>query len=450
MTPDDLLELARSITSQANDNEQMEVACSHGRSTSVKVYQGEVESFTSAESLGIGIRVLVDGREGFASAGNLSPDVVERVLADARDNARFAEPDEHAGIAEPDGVEAQEVDLWRHGVDAMSSEDKIATALELERRVVAADDRIRGVRTATYGDGTGAFALASTAGIEAATRSSSAQVAVQPLADDGERTRTGFGWDGARQPQDLDMDYVVDRAVSRTVDLIGAVKPQSSTVSLVLDPNLTATAIGLIAGTLSGERVLKQRSPFAERVGERIAADAVTFLDDPTDLESLGSDSHDGEGLACRPVPLVTDGVLQGFFYDSYNGRKADKASTGSAMRGVRGLPGPGVHALHVAPGEGTMEELIAGVDHGVYVFSLDGLHSGVNAVSGDFSVGATGRMIRNGQLAEPINECTLASTLQRMLLDITRVGGEVTHLPNGASTPPLVIGEVALSGANA
>ncbi len=450
MSPDELLQLARSVTARSKDNEQVEVACSHGRSTSVKVYGGEVESFTSAESLAIGVRVLVDGREGFASAGNLSADVVDQVLEDARDNARFAEPDDFAGIAEPDGVEAQAVDLWRDGVDAMSSEDKIDKALELERRVTDADSRIRGVRTATYGDGTGAFALVSTSGIEAASRSSSAQIAVQPLADDGERTRTGFGWDGARQPQDLDVDYVVDRAVSRTVDLIGAVKPQSSTVSLVLDPNLTATAIGLISGTLSGERVLKQRSPFADRIGESIAAESLSFLDDPTDLASLGSDSHDGEGLACRRVPLVSNGVLDGFFYDSYNGRKAGRASTGSAMRGVRGLPGPGIHALHIAPGDGSLEDLIAGVDLGVYVFSLDGLHSGVNAVSGDFSVGATGRMIRNGQLGEPINECTLASTLQRMLLDVTQVGGEVTHLPNGVSAPPIVIGDVALSGANA
>lgn len=450
MTPDELLALARKVVARADGHEQMEVACSHGQSTSVKVYDGAVESFTSAEGLAIGIRVLVDGREGFASAGSLGADVIDQVLADARDNARFAEPDEFAGIAEPDGVEANEVDLWRAGVDASSSEDKIATALDLERRVVDADARIKGVRTATYGDSTGAFALASTAGIAAASRSSSAQIAVQPLADDGDRTRTGFGWDGARQPQDLDTDYVVDRAVSRTVDLLGAVKPASASVSLVLDPQLTATTVGIIAGTLSGERVLKQRSPFAERHGEKIASDAVTFFDDPTDLDSLGADSHDGEGLACRRVPLVTNGVLDGFFYDSYNGRKAGRSSTGSAMRGVRGLPGPGVHSLHVRPGEGSLEDLIAGVDLGVYVFSLDGLHSGVNAISGDFSVGATGRMIRNGQLAEPINECTLASTLQRMLLDVERVGGELTHLPSGVSVPPMVIADVALSGANA
>ena len=166
------------------------------------------------------------------------------------------------------------------------------------------------------------------------------------------------------------------------------------------------------------------------------------------DPASLGADSHDGEGLACRAVPLVTDGVLQGFLHDSYTGRRSGEGSTGSALRGTRGLPSPGVHALSVKPDRGSLEELIAGVDHGLLVFSLAGLHSGVNPVSGDFSVGVEGRMIRDGQLAEPVNECTVASTLQRLLLDVKAIGGEVSHLPSGVSTPPLVVGDVALSGA--
>jgi PmbA protein len=195
--------------------------------------------------------------------------------------------------------------------------------------------------------------------------------------------------------------------------------------------------------------VLKGRSPFVDRAGEIVAAPALTFLDDPTDVRSLGADSHDGEGLACRPVPLVTDGVLQGFLHDSYTGRRSGNGSTGSALRGTRGLPSPGLHALSVRPGAGTMDELIGGVDLGLLVFSLAGLHSGVNSVSGDFSVGVEGRMIRNGQLAEPVNECTIASTLQRLLLDVRAVGADVAHLPSGVSTPPVVIGGVALSGAD-
>ncbi|MDH3295005.1 MAG: TldD/PmbA family protein, partial [Acidimicrobiia bacterium] len=310
-------------------------------------------------------------------------------------------------------------------------------------------DRITGVRTVGYGDSAGAFALASTAGIEATTVGTSSSISAQALAVDGDRTQISSAYDGGREPSDLDIDFVVDRTVSRALDLIGASKPTSTRLSLVLDPYGAATIVGMVANTLSGSRVIKGRSPYADRVGEEIASPLLSFYDDATDPDSLGADSHDGEGLACRPVSLVDKGVLQGFFHDTYTGRRYGVASTGSAVRGTRGLPSPGLHALHVAPGEGSLEELIAEVELGLMVYTLDGLHSGVNAVSGDFSVGATGRMIRNGVLAEPVSECTLASTLQRMMLDIVRIGGEVKHLPSGVSTPSLVIDNVMLSGAN-
>ncbi|MGB5759169.1 MAG: DNA gyrase modulator, partial [Acidimicrobiales bacterium] len=178
MSPDDLLAIAKRVVERAGPSEQIEVACSHGRSTTVRAYEGEVESLTTAENHAIGVRVLVEGREGFASAGSLDDDVVAAMLAEARDNARFSEADPHVGIAEPDGVEAVDIDLWRDAVPATPNQQKIDLALELERRVRAADDRITGVRVAAYGDSAGAFALASTAGIEAASRATSASVSV--------------------------------------------------------------------------------------------------------------------------------------------------------------------------------------------------------------------------------------------------------------------------------
>lgn len=450
-SPESLLALATSLTERAAPNEQIEVAVSQGRSTTVRVYDGDVESFTSAESQGIGIRVIVDGREGFASAGTLDPDVVGQMLADARDNATFAEPDEFAGLAQPDGVEAVEIDLWRDEVMAMETQTKIDLAIELERRVRGADRRISGVRTSSYGDSSSFFALASSAGIQAATRATSASLGIQALADDVDgRTQTGYAYDAARRASDMSMDDVVDRAVSQAVDLLGATKPETGKVSLVLNPRQTATVMGIVSGTLTADRILKKRSMFVDRQGEQVGSSLLTMFDDATDADSLGADSHDGEGLACRPTPLVTAGRLDGFLYDAYNGRKAGVGSTGSAIRGVRGLPSPGVQALHVAPGTGgDLDDLIASVELGVLVFSLTGLHSGVNAVSGDFSVGVEGRMIRNGQLAEPISECTVGSTLQRLLLDVDAVGSDVQHLPSGVSAPSLVVRDTMLSGAS-
>jgi PmbA protein len=199
---------------------------------------------------------------------------------------------------------------------------------------------------------------------------------------------------------------------------------------------------------LNGEAVLKGRSPFADRVGQAIASPLLTFVDDPTDPRSLGAEAHDGEGLATRRNELVVGGVLQGFLHNTYTGRRSGTASTGSAQRGVTSTPGVGAGALAVAPGRGTHEEVLGAVDNGLYVTSMAGLHSGVNPVSGDFSVGVEGLMVRSGALAEPVREATIASTLQRLLLDISAVGADLEWLPDGTGGVTLVIPDVALSGA--
>lgn len=448
MNEDQLLHLADSIIAQAGPGEQLEIAVSSGTSTSVRVYEGQVESFTSAQNQGVGIRVIKDGKQGFASAGTLEEHVLAAALSDARDNAVFAEADPHAGLAQPDGVAAVDIDLWNDSVETMSVEAKIEIATELERQVRGLDSRISGVRTSSYSDGAAAFALASTAGVRAASRAVSASIGVQALANDDDRTQTGFASDGARRPELLDIDDVARRAVGQAVDLIGASKPTTAKVDLVFDPRMAATVLGLIAGTLTGDRINKGRSPFVNRLGEQVGSSLLTLVDDPTDHRSLGADSHDGEGLACRPNALISNGVLDGYLYDAYHGRRAGVASTGSAVRGTRGLPSPGLQALVVAPGtDGTLEDLIAGVDNGILVFSLAGLHSGVNAVSGDFSVGVEGRMIRGGELAEPISECTVGSSLHRLLLDVSKLGSDQTFLPSGVSVPSLVVADVLMSG---
>jgi PmbA protein len=444
---EELADLAAKVAAEATDGEQVEAFVGSSTSTSVRVHGGEIESLTQASSSGIGVRVVRDGRQGFAYAGSLDPQVIAEVLADARDNAAYAEPEEWVGLAEPDGVVPVELDLWRDALADMPTDRKVALALELERAVKARDPRVTGVRVAAWGDGSGVGAVATSTGILVAGRSTFCHLSVQALATDGDETKTGYGVSVGRQPDDVDLDEAADDAADRATRLLGAVQPASGTVTLVLEPRMAATLLGVVAGTLNGESVLKGRSPFADRVGEAIASPLVTLVDDPTDPASLGADSHDGEGLATRRVSLIENGVLAGFLHNTMTGRRAGVPSTASAVRGFRSTPGVGAQALAIATGEGTLDELIAGVDHGVLVQSMTGLHSGVNPVSGDFSVGVEGLMLRRGAAAEPIREATVASTLQRLLLDVAAVGGEREWTPGGTGAAALVIPGVTLSG---
>jgi PmbA protein len=213
---------------------------------------------------------------------------------------------------------------------------------------------------------------------------------------------------------------------------------------------MASTLLSVVSSALSGEAVAKGRSFFAGRIGELVGTSGLTLVDDPTDPRAFGAAAHDAEGLACRRNVLIDAGILRGFLYDTVSASRAGVASTGSAVRGgFSGTPSPGCRALTLAPGpEGHDEEgVLAAVGEGLFVQSMTGVHSGVNPVSGDFSVGAEGLMIRDGRLAEPVREITVASTLQRMLGSLLAVGADVEWLPGIAAGQTLAIGDMQVSG---
>jgi PmbA protein len=451
---DDLMELATSVVDRARAGEGMEVYVTRGTDTEVRAYEGEVESLTSADSSGVGIRVVVEdeggrgSRVGFAWAGSLDPAVIDAALGDARDNARFATPDPYVVLATPDGVEAVELDLWDDGVASTPMEKKVALAVELERATRAADPRLRQVSSADYADSRVEVALATTTGLVSSRRRTTAFLSVDAIAGEGTETQTGTGFSIGRGPGDLVPDEAMDDAVQRAVRMLGATKTRSTHCTVVFDPRVVSTLLAVVSSALSGEAVVKGRSFFAGRIGESVATPGVTLVDDPTDARAYGAATHDGEGLACRRNVLISDGVLHLFVYDTVSAKRAGTTSTGSAVRGgFAGTPSAGCRALVLTPGERSAEEILAAVGEGLYVQSISGVHSGVNPVSGDFSVGAEGLLIEGGSLGRPVREVTVASTLQRMLQSVVEIGADLRWMPGVAAGQTLAVADMALGG---
>lgn len=445
---DELQAIADRVVAMARPGEQVEAFVSRDAETDIRVYQGEIEHFVSAQSEGIGIRIISEGRTGFAYAGTLDPAAVTEVLAEARDNVAFGTADEWSGLAEPDGVEMVQQELWNEVLAGYGTDRKIELAKELERLTLGVDGRVR-VDDANYADAAAQMAVATTTGIRRAGRENGCYVSVSTLADDGDETQTGFGFSVGRSPDQFDLAKAAKEAADRATRLLGATKPPSKRITVVLDPYVTAMFLGIISSTLNGESVAKGRSLFKDRVGDTVASPIVTLVDDPTNTLAYTATELDGEGLAARRNSLISDGVLQGFVHSSYSARRAGTRSTGNAVRGgFRGTPGVGCLALQLQPGTRDQAALVADVDDGVLVQSVQGLHSGVNPVSGDFSVGASGLLIGNGQLGGPVREFTIASTLQRMLLDVVEIGSDVDWLPMRAAGVSLVIRDVTMSGA--
>jgi PmbA protein len=448
-----LLEQAERLLDDARGDEQIEIYLSTGTETDVRAYHGEIEDLTSASSSGVGIRVLLDGpsgaRVGTAWAGSLDDEAVREALRDARDNVQFATEDEFVAFARPDGVTAPSLTLTDDGVTTTPIEEKIALAIELERRVRGGDARIRQVDSANYSDYVAEAAVASTTGIRASYARTGAYLSVEAIASDGTDDQTGYGLSAGRAPGELSVDEAARDAIDRATGMLGAVKPSSCKCTAVFDPRTARVLLSIIGGALSGDAVVKGRSFFAGRVGEDVASPLFTLIDDPTDARHFSASAYDGEGLACRKNVLIDGGQLTAFVYDTTSARRAGTASTGSALRGgIAGSPSAGCRALQLVPGGEDQGAILRNVGFGVFIESIMGVHSGVNPISGDFSVGVTGHMIRDGALAEPVRELTVASTLQRMLLDLSHVGSDVEWLPGGAVSPTLAVEGIAVSGA--
>lgn len=448
MNPDELQQIADRVVALAHPGEQVEAVVAWSRDTEVRAYDGEVEHFVSAETAGVGVRVITEGRQGLSWAGVLDDAALGECLAEARDNAAFGTPDEYAGLAQDDGVAPPDLVLFDPRLEATDTDTKIRLAIELEAMVRSGDPRMKGVESSDYADAVTVSAIATSTGIRSAGAETSVYLGAYALAGDDEETTTGFGFSVARAVQDLDLAAAARDAVERSVRMLGAGKAATERLTVVLDPYVTSQFLGLIAEMLSGEAVLKGRSPFCGRVGEQIAASSFTLLDDAADAAAPSASDTDGEGLACRTVPLIGGGRLEGFLHNSYTGRATGAASTGSAQRhSHRSVPGVGPHVVKLLPGPVSPEQILAQVGDGLLVQEVSGLHSGVNPVSGDLSVGVEGLRIRGGATAEGVREVTIGSTIQRMLTDVVAVGDDLTYFPWESTGVTLAIADVTMSG---
>jgi len=444
----ELLELAERVAGWARDGEEIEAYLARTTDTEIRAFEGAVESLSSADSEGIGIRVIAGGRQGFAYAGTLALDVLEETLAEARDNSGFGTFDEWSGLAIPDEAPVAPLDLYVPGLAGFPTEGKVDLALELERATRAADHRIRGVETAEYGDAVIEAAIANNLGVAASARRTVCSVYAYAMAGEGDDTQTGYGYSVARSPEDLDVAKAAGDAARRATGMLGARKPRSGRLTVIFDPLVTASFLGVLSSALSGEATQKGRSMFAGREGQQVAVGSVTLVDDPTMAEAYGASTYDAEGLACRRNVVIDNGTLVGFLHNSYTGRRAGTLSNGCASRGgFKTTPGVGSRALALAPGRQSQDELMAEIDQGLLVQSVTGLHSGANPVSGVFSVGVEGRMVRGGAPAEPVREATIASTIGEMLHQVTAVGSDTEWLPGPAAGVSLVISDLSLSG---
>jgi PmbA protein len=421
----------------------------HAVEREIRVYEGNVESLTDAAGNGIGIRSFEDGRWGYAYGTDLSDAGLKALAEAAAGAAAVADPDEFAGL--PDEFGAAEVGpLASPLLEQWDTARKVELALEVER-VARAREGVSQVEEALYADGAQRVALANSRGFSAAYESTIAYAWASAFAGEGSDLMTGLGVGMARDPAGLDPEAIGDEAAQRALELVGARQVEGRRCPVVLDTFVAASFAGFIGGMLSADAVQRGRSLFADREGDEVAGAEFVLVDDGVHPEGPSTAPFDGEGSARRRTPLIEEGRLLTFLFDVRTARKGGRQTTGNAGRGsYRSPPSVSTTNLVVEAGDASLEELVRRAGDGLYVSSVAGLHSGVNPVSGTFSVGATGRLIENGELGRPVREMTIASDLVSMLKSVEAVGGPGRWVPFGGSvrSAPVLIREMQVSGA--
>jgi len=430
----------------------LEVYVQSGRTVDVKVFGGRAESITVAEPQGLGVRAVRGGRTGYAFTTDLRMSGIDRALAQACANLEAADADPLAELSPaPVGGYPVVPELWRPGVSALGLDRKVGLALQAESAALGVAG-VENVEESVYSDEEVCIAIASTVGVEAETEQSYCYLYVVAHAGVGKEKQSGLGFCAGREPDVLDAAQAGCDAAAKALALRGAGPCPTGTYTVVFDREVTAALVSSIVQALSADAVQKRRSVFAGRVGSTLGSPLLTLVDDGLAPEGMATSPFDGEGVPCQATVLIEGGVLRSYLFDSYTARRAGEgtASTGNAARSsYRALPRVGASNLVIGPGSGTLEQLVARVGEGLYVQSVAGLNAGVNPVSGEVSLGATGRLIEGGELGKPVREVTVATDFLSLLSGIDDLAADGRWIPlHGSVHAPAVAAKgIAVAG---
>ena len=428
-----------------------ECTISEGEEFSVSIRMQEVENLKEAGSRGAGIRVLT-GEKGAQRAGSsytsdLSPEGIDKMVKAALELAKITSVDPFGGLPEPSelGKLDGDLDLYDDAIAKMATEWKIDQAMRAEKAALDFDPRIQLSEGASFDSHLGRRVFANSRGFLGSYRTSSCSLSVVPVAKQESGMERDYWHTAARNSGRLESPESVGRiSAERAIRRLNARKVATQKVPVVFEPRTAGQFLGDIFGAVNGGAIYRHASFLAGKLGEKIAADMVTVIDDATIPGLFGTTPFDDEGVASRRTMVIERGVLKSYLLNTYSARKLNLKTTGNASRGITGNAGIGPGNFFIEAGPLAPADIIANVATGLYVTELIG--GGGNTVTGDYSSGAAGLWIENGKLTYPVSEITIAGTMQQMLLEIEHIGSDL-EFRSSIAAPTILIREMTISG---
>ncbi len=426
--------------------DQADIYIQSGRESEVTFRMGEIENIKEARSQGYGLRVFKNMKLGFCFSSDFSKSGMRDSAERAVSLAGEASADEFNGLPRIENVKAHsDLDLFDREIADISTEWKIDACRRMEQAMMDYDDRIFNSEGSGFYDGETVTIFADSNGRQYNFRSSYCYLVCRPVARQDGKLQAGSWFSFKRHFSELDSPEDVGRtATERAVRMLGARTPKTGRVPVVFD-NITGTSIlGSLLAALNGDAVFKKASYLVGKLGQEIASPLVTIVDDATIKRGLASAPFDGEGLPGDRREVVSNGLLKSYLYDTYTARKAGTRSTANAQRGYDSLPSIGAFNFYLQEGQHSFDEIVKSVKSGLYLTNLMGF--GANPVTGDYSLGASGIWIENGELAYPVEGITVASNMLTMLKNIDMVGDDLKFL-GPISSPTFRVAEMTVGG---
>ncbi len=442
-----LLNLAESACKNAKlaGSDEAEAYLSNNREFSAEIRDGQVETIKVALDRGLGLRVVQNGKVGFAYTSDLEKEPLKKIADQSIANARETAADPYRIFPSPSSL-YPELDLYDPIVIKTSVEAKLDLAKLMEEAARAFDPRVKIIESSNYQDIEACVTLVNSKGIKISYRATYCGVYLSLVAGEGEDQQTGFAMDYRLRFDDLDAEKIGREAAFRAVRMLGA-KPVSTRKTAVLfDPYVAAGFLDLLGPALTAEAVQKGRSLFLGKINQRVAAEAVNIIDDGILPGGIASAPFDGEGVQMSRKTLIEGGVLKGYLHNTYTAAKEKVASTGNCMRSsYKSAPDVGTTNFFIQPGNYTADELISSTGSGIYITEVIGMHT-ANPISGDFSVGAAGILIENGQFTKPVRGIAIAGNIQEVLQRIDGIGSDLIFF-GGHGSPTVRVSQMVVSG---
>lgn len=449
MTFEQLPEVAQDAIRQAIAAGATDAECTiaEGNEFSANVRMGELETLKEAGSRGAGLRVLIGKRMGGSYTSDLTHEGIRQMVRSAIDLAALTSEDPYSGLPEASelGSIPGDLRLFSGETAELPTERRIEMAKRAEAAALAVDPRITNSEGASFDSSVSGRVFANSRGFVGSYRTSYCSVSAVPVATQNGSMERDYWFTIARNYKGLeDAETVGRKAAERALRRLGAVKVETQRVPVIFEPRIAKSLLGNIFDAVDGRAIYRKASFLAGKLGEKIADEKITIIDDGTLPGLFGSSPFDDEGVPTRRTPVIERGVLKNYLLNTYTARKLSLKTTGNASRGITGNAGIGHGNFFLEAGERSPEEMIRGVKNGFFVTELIG--SGVNTVTGDYSRGAVGSWIRDGELAFPVSEVTIASTLQEMLNGIAEIGNDL-EFQGSVSAPTIMLGEMTVAG---